>query len=68
MTTLMQAHRQWSSRAPDQRFASLIEMQSFKRRVREQMFQLEKAGHSGNIARWPKSSPKEWRQSNAFTL
>ena len=32
------------------------------------VFQLEKAGHSGNIARWPKSSPKEWRQSNAFTL
>ena len=36
MTTLMQAHRQWSSRAPDERFTSLIDMQSFKRRVREQ--------------------------------
>src|SRR6202049_2010701 len=36
MTTLMQAHRQWSSRAPDERFTSLLEMQSFKRRVREQ--------------------------------
>ena len=36
MTTLMQAHRQWSSRAPDERFASLIDMQSFKCRVREQ--------------------------------
>ena len=36
MTTLMQAHRQWSSRAPDERFTSLLELQSFKRRVREQ--------------------------------
>src|SRR6266404_1479230 len=36
MTTLMQAHRQWSSRAPDERFTSLIDMQSFKRRVGEQ--------------------------------
>ena len=36
MTTLMQAHRQWSSRAPDERFTSLLDMQSFKRRVREQ--------------------------------
>jgi hypothetical protein len=36
MTTLMQAHRQWSSRAPDEAFTSLIDMQSFKRRVREQ--------------------------------
>ena len=36
MTTLMQAHRQWSSRAPDERFTSLIDMQSFKRRAREQ--------------------------------
>jgi hypothetical protein len=32
----MQAHRQWSSRAPDERFTSLLELQSFKRRVREQ--------------------------------
>ena len=36
MTTLMQAHRQWSSRAPDERFTSLLDMQSFKRRLREQ--------------------------------
>src|SRR2546423_1665229 len=36
MTTLMQAHRQWSSRAPDERFTSLTDMQAFKRRVREQ--------------------------------
>jgi hypothetical protein len=36
MTTLMQAHRQWSSRAPDERFTSLIDMQASKRRVREQ--------------------------------
>jgi hypothetical protein len=36
MTTLMQAHRQWSARAPDERFTSLLEMQAFKRRVREQ--------------------------------
>jgi hypothetical protein len=36
MTTLMQAHRQWSSRAPDERFTSLIGMQAFKHRVREQ--------------------------------
>jgi hypothetical protein len=35
MTTLMQAHRQWASRAPDERFTSLIDMQAFKRRVRE---------------------------------
>ena len=35
MTTLMQAHRQWMSRAPDERFTSLIDMQDFKRRVRE---------------------------------
>jgi len=30
MTTLMQAHRQWMSRAPDERFTSLIEMQDLK--------------------------------------
>jgi hypothetical protein len=36
MTTLMQAYRQWSSCAPDERFTSLIDMQSFKRRVCEQ--------------------------------
>jgi hypothetical protein len=35
MTTLMQAHRQWMSRAPDERFTSLLEMHDFKRRVRE---------------------------------
>ena len=35
MTTLMQAHRQWSSRAPDERFTSLLDMQAFKRRVRD---------------------------------
>ena len=35
MTTLMQAHRQWMSRAPDERFTSLIDMQDFKRRVRD---------------------------------
>jgi hypothetical protein len=35
MTTLMQAHRQWSSRAPDERFTSLIDMQSFKRSIRD---------------------------------
>jgi hypothetical protein len=35
MTTLMQAHRQWMSRAPDERFTSLIDMQAFKRRVRD---------------------------------
>ncbi len=35
MTTLMQAHRQWFSRAPDERFTSLIDMQAFKRRVRD---------------------------------
>src|SRR5246127_360708 len=31
----MQAHRQWMSRAPDERFTSLIDMQAFKRRVRD---------------------------------
>jgi hypothetical protein len=31
----MQAHRQWMSRAPDERFTSLIDMQAFKRWVRE---------------------------------
>jgi hypothetical protein len=36
MTTPMQAHRQWSSRAPDERFTSLIDMQAFKRRIRKQ--------------------------------
>src|SRR6516162_712901 len=36
MTTLMQAHRQWSSRAEDERFTSLVELQAFKRRVCEQ--------------------------------
>ena len=35
MTTLMQAHRQWMSRAPDERFTSLLDMQDFKRRVRD---------------------------------
>ena len=29
MTTLMQAHRQWMSRGPDERFTSLLEMQEF---------------------------------------
>src|ERR1700751_5507643 len=31
----MQAHRQWMSRAPDERFTSLLDMQDFKRRVRD---------------------------------
>jgi hypothetical protein len=35
MTELMQAHRQWMSRAPDERFTSLLDMQSFKHRIRE---------------------------------
>src|ERR1700741_417409 len=35
MTTLMQAHRQWMSRAPDERFTSLLDMQDFKRQVRD---------------------------------
>ena len=35
MTQLMQAHRQWMSRAPDERFTSLIDMQAFKRRLRD---------------------------------
>jgi hypothetical protein len=35
LTELMQAHRQWMSRAPDERFTSLIDMQAFKRRVRD---------------------------------
>jgi hypothetical protein len=35
MTTLMQAHRQWMSRASDERFTSLLEMQDFKRRLRD---------------------------------
>src|ERR1700740_3517324 len=35
MTTLMQAHRQWMSRVPDERFTSLLDMQDFKRQVRD---------------------------------
>jgi hypothetical protein len=35
LTELMQAHRQWMSRAPDERFTSLPDMQDFKRRVRD---------------------------------
>jgi hypothetical protein len=35
MTELMQAHRQWSTRAPDQRFTDLLDMQAFKHRIRE---------------------------------
>jgi hypothetical protein len=35
LTELMQAHRQWMSRAPDERFTSLLDMQDFKRRVRD---------------------------------
>src|ERR1700752_3905302 len=35
MTNLRQAHRQWMSRAPDERFTSLLDMQDFKRRVRD---------------------------------
>ena len=31
----MQAHRQWMSRTPDERFTSLIDMQDFKRRFRD---------------------------------
>jgi hypothetical protein len=31
----MQAHRQWMSRAPDERFTSLLDMQDFKRSVRD---------------------------------
>ena len=34
MTELMQAHRQWMSRAPDERFTSLLDMQEFKQRNR----------------------------------
>ena len=30
----MQAHRQWMSRAPDERFTSLLDMQEFKQRNR----------------------------------
>ena len=35
MTELMQAHRQWMSRVPDERFTSLLDMQDFKRQVRD---------------------------------
>jgi hypothetical protein len=35
LTELMQAHRQWMSRAPDERFTSLLDMQDFKRSVRD---------------------------------
>ncbi len=35
MTELMQAHRQWMSRAADERFTSLLDMQAFKRRLRD---------------------------------
>ena len=35
MTELMQAHRQWMSRTPDERFTSLVDMQGFKRRLRD---------------------------------
>src|SRR6201984_53702 len=31
----MQAHRQWRSPAPDERFTSLLDMQDFKRQVRD---------------------------------
>jgi len=31
----MQAHRQWMSRAPDERFTSMLDMQEFKRRLRD---------------------------------
>src|SRR4051812_35043472 len=31
----MQANRQWSTRAPDERFTSLLEMQAFKRSIRD---------------------------------
>src|ERR1700761_3963353 len=34
-TTLHQASQQWMSRPADQRFLSLIDMQAFKRRIRE---------------------------------
>jgi hypothetical protein len=34
-TTLHQASQQWMSRPADERFTSLIEMQAFKRRIRE---------------------------------
>jgi hypothetical protein len=32
---LMHAHRQWMSRAPDERFTSLLDMQNFTRRLRD---------------------------------
>jgi hypothetical protein len=35
MSELMQANRQWSSRAPDERFTSLLDMQDFKRSLRD---------------------------------
>jgi hypothetical protein len=35
MTTLTQAHRQWMSDAPDECFTSQLDMQSFKRRLRD---------------------------------
>ena len=35
MTELMQANRQWSTRAPDERFTSLLDMQAFKRSIRD---------------------------------
>jgi hypothetical protein len=49
MTTLMQAHRQWSSRAPDERFTSLIDMQAFKRRVRDNSRSHVLSSHGVNI-------------------
>jgi hypothetical protein len=35
LTELMQANRQWSTRAPDERFTSLLDMQAFKRSIRD---------------------------------
>ena len=35
MTTLMQASNQWMSRAPDERFTNLYDMQAFKLRIRD---------------------------------
>src|SRR5215472_2641092 len=62
MTTLMQAHRQWMSRAPDERFTNLLEMQEFKRRIRENSrFQRPHRLGDDALVIWAAVQPREPR-------
>ena len=60
----MQAHRQWSSRAPDERFTSLIEMQAFKRSIRDSSRSHVLSSRKSKSSRWmaTRADCRSWRR------